>query len=322
METVHDLSNLSDLDWIRLSGYPGLVVELMSPVVSDADIAVLARLENLEGLHLRAVNLPQLKPLAQLPILSDLSIECPIDDAGLQWLCRQFPELQQLKLQSKFDHQHRLTNDGVQALEQLQHLQRLCLSGVPLLEDAGLQSLLQLKLTHLTIDHSQISGESLMTCAEPLSLRGLSFYDCPVTDSGLASLADCLHKTSLHSLAISIAQLTDKSLATITEFQQLRELHLTQNAIEGTRWNNLQQLGDLQRLYLDSNPLKIKFWSEFPPIPKLTYINLEATPLDIDCLIQLNNQPQLTRIDAGSISFRDSQRFESESDIELDCYSP
>lgn len=320
-ETVRQLSTLNDLDWIRMAEYPGFVLELNSPEITDDEIAMLAKLENLEGLRLQTVSLAQLTPLTHLPILSDLAIRCAVDDDGLDWLCHQFPELRRLELSSEFAQQHELTNDGVKVLSTLKHLQRLSLIGTPQLGDNGLQSLLQMKLTHLAICYSQICCESITSLATSSPVCELSFYDCPVTDRGLASLANFLNIETLQTLAISIAKLTDSSFATVAGFRQLQELHLTGNVIEGAAWDELEKLQELQQLHLDSNPLRAKLWNQFPVLPQLIYINLDATPLDVESLLKLNRQPQLKRIEVGAVSFTDAQRFERESDIELDWYS-
>jgi hypothetical protein len=118
---------LRDDDLNRLARLPKLkkLVLRDATQVTPAGIASLSRLQNLEWLYLHRPQItgPELRPLRDLPRLSNLSVSTPLGNAGLAELA-QFPALTELEVCSDG-----MTDDGIRQLKLLGKLTRLELSG-------------------------------------------------------------------------------------------------------------------------------------------------------------------------------------------------
>jgi internalin A len=253
-------------------------VRLNGPAVTDALLTQLAGLRSLKYLSLENLDVDGtgLAALQQLPELTDLEVaNCAISDEWLATVAR-LPVLQRLSIDyswsppaSTAPTRTQLTDSGLTALHQLKSLKRLslgtakfddvrlrALSGLAQLEgldllrtgitDDGLPSMLEgmTGLRWLSVYDAQISGpglEKLRDCPRLLSLR----LQCPLTDDGLASLAEVPQLEYLQVNRATGLVITDRGLAHLGKLT-----NLTQLVINGSQFGDdgLRQLAGLTSL--------------------------------------------------------------------------
>jgi len=177
--------------------------------ISDANLAVLAEVENLEMLDLSG---------------------SPITDAGIAHIA----ELKKLNTINLTGTQ--VTAEGIKAI-----------SGLPLyqitLKNCSDEIAVQLgtipTLKILQLDGTLLGNEGIAALAELNDLRQLTVSGAQLTNEGLATLSDL---SNLISLDISNTKVTDEGLAILGGLSTLNSLGLTGTAVTQQGVTSLQQL--------------------------------------------------------------------------------
>ncbi len=225
-------------------------MEIDADRLTDAGLASIAKLRNLQVLHLEGTSMMTdegLKVLATLPRLRHLRLSGPFTDKGLAYLAA-LPSLKALWLETP-----RATEEGLWQLAQCKSLERLCvpwydtitargvgyLRSMPKLKalgvgnagspDAGVASLTSLSgLEVLALKGSPgLTDSALQPLATMPELRALEIYHSRITEQGLANLYAC---KKLDSIQIeSAVPIGAQAIARLqTELPSLRTVDISQ----------------------------------------------------------------------------------------------
>lgn len=182
---------------------------VVCPSVTDAGLACLDRLQNLDTLFLSGSGITDktMVRIKQLERLEHLYLDqLPISDSGLA----QLASLTNLKTLSLCDTQ--VTDSGLAHLTKLTQLETLRLDGCQITGRAfePLSSLANLR--HLTVDHTPLEGIALKHIAELSKLKTLSLSGTQVSSTDLSALSDC---QSLSDLLLYDTPLTSNELRSL-----------------------------------------------------------------------------------------------------------
>lgn len=202
-------------------GSDDTVVALTAASLTDAELAPLGRLTNLEtvllcGEQITGLGLHNLKGLTHLRMLN---VYCDhFAESGLESLAG-MPDLHSLTL-----HSDQLTDVGLETLSQLKSLTGLHLDSNQI-TDAGMQYLPQLKdLTFLTLHSNQITDAGLRNLPQLENLALITLQSDQITDHGLQHLSE---RKGLVSLSIDSSRITDDGLQYFAGLNQLQSISLT-----------------------------------------------------------------------------------------------
>ncbi len=190
-----------------LNGRERYVVKLCERT-TDADLASLKDLKNVEILHIYSENItePSLAQLEQLAELRELHLSScsKITDAGLERL-RSLTRLEVLELDST-----KVTGDGLRHLKGLKNLTALNLNYCPL-TDAGLDPLKDnRRLKRFSLAGTAVTDDGLARLATMSELTELNLTGTRVSDAGLAHLKGL---NQLGILTLFETKVTDKGVA-------------------------------------------------------------------------------------------------------------
>lgn len=178
-------------------------MEIVATKLTDAGLASIAELRNLEVLHLDGnakMTDDGLKALATLPKLRHLRLTGPFTDRGIQYLAS-LPSLKVLWLESP-----NVSEESLRHLVQSRSLERLC---VPWLD--------------------RITDRSLAYLTSMPKLKALGVGDAVSADAGVARLASL---ANLEVLALKGGRaLTDKGLTPLATMPRLRALQIYNSRI-------------------------------------------------------------------------------------------
>lgn len=225
-------------------------MEIVADRLTDAGLASIAKLRNLQVLHLEGAPMMTdegLKALATLPRLRHLRLSGPFTDQGLAYLATA-PSIKAMWLETP-----RATEDGLRHLSQIPSLERLTVPWLDLIthrsmvflramprlkalgvgdasnSDAGLVALTSLSnLEVLALKGGPaLTDNGLTSLAAMPKLRALEIYHNRITEQGLASLAAC---KKLDSIRIkSSVPVSQQAIARLqTELPSLRTVDITQ----------------------------------------------------------------------------------------------
>ena len=229
-------------------------MEIVATKLTDAGLASLARLRNLQVLHLEGTPMMTdegLKALATLPKLRHLRLSGPFTDKGWAYLAA-LPSLKVLWLETP-----NATEEGLRYLARTGSLERLCLPYLDRISDRGLTYLKSMpKLMALGVGdaHSADAGVAILAslpnlevlalkgspalsdgALKPLAsmpkLRALEIYNSRITEQGLASLAAC---KKLDSIQIkSSVPVSQEAVARLkTELPSLQAVDISQPEVQ------------------------------------------------------------------------------------------
>jgi hypothetical protein len=226
-------------------------MEIAADRLTDAGLASIAKLRNLQVLHLEGTPMMTdegLRGLAALPKLRHLRLSGPFTDRGLAYLAAA-PSIKAMWLETP-----KATEDGLRELSQIKTLERLTvpwldlithrsmvfLRGMPRLKalgvgdamnsDAGVASLASLSnLEVLALKGGPaLTDNGLIPLSAMPKLRALEIYHSRITEQGLAHLYACKKldsvqiKSSVPVSAQAVARLQ-------TELPNLRTADITQS---------------------------------------------------------------------------------------------
>jgi len=189
-------------------------MEIVAPKLTDAGLASIAKLRNLEVLHLNGTAMMTdngLKALASLPKLRHLRLAGPFTDRGVQALAS-MPSLKVLWLESP-----NVTEESLRYLAQSKSLERLCVPWLDRITDRSMsyfRSMPRLKalgvgnawspdagvatlasLTNLEVlalkGGPRLTDQGLPPLAAMPKLRALQIYNSGITEQGVAALSSC-----------------------------------------------------------------------------------------------------------------------------------
>lgn len=203
-----------------------LMADLEKPA-GDAELAPLAKIENLELLALSSIR------------------RTDVTDAGLAHLSG----LRNLK--SLILDNSRVTDAGLSRLKDLKSLEYLSLA-VTDVTGEGLRHLDGAALKRLNLVESKLADASLEQVARFKNLDFLFLAGCPVDGSGLHHLAG-LHK--LERLALSRTKIDDAGLANLPALPRLRDLSFVGCPITDASIDVLAKFKGLKELHLDDTKM-------------------------------------------------------------------
>ncbi len=226
-------------------------MEIDADRLTDAGLASIAKLRNLQVLHLVGTSMMTdegLKALATLPRLRHLRLSGPFTDKGLAYLAAA-PSIKVMWLETP-----KATEEGLRQLAQCKTLERLCVPWYDTITDRGvgyLQSLPKLKALGVGTATSLNAGVAALTslrglevlalkggpgltdgALKPLAglpkLRALEIYHSRITEQGLANLSAC---RKLDSVQIkSSVPISQQAIARLqTELPGLRTVDISQS---------------------------------------------------------------------------------------------
>ena len=180
-----------------------------SKTISDADLAVLAEVENLEMLDLSG---------------------SPISDAGLKHIAG-LTKVNTLNLTGT-----QVTGDGIKSIIDLPLFQ-IAYKNCPDDVAVAIADIPSVKI--LQLDGPSLTNAGVAALAELPDLRQLTLSGTQITDEGLATLANL---KNLNALDISNTSITDQGLAALGGLSSLNSVSLTGTQVTQAGVNKLQQL--------------------------------------------------------------------------------
>jgi hypothetical protein len=247
---------LTDAQMAVIAALPAVrEMEIIAPRLTDAGLAALARLRNLQVLHLEGTAMMTdegLQALATLPKLRHLRLSGPFTDRGLAYLSAA-PALKALWLETP-----RATEDGLRSLAQIPSLERLTVPWLDLIthrsmvflrsmpnlkalgvgnaanSDAGVVALAT--LTNLEVlalkGGPALTDDALRPLARMPRLRALEIYHSRITEAGLAGLSACpkLESVQIRSAIAVPAPAVARLKAAMPQLQTLEVYPLASQA--------------------------------------------------------------------------------------------
>lgn len=184
------------------------------------DISLLHRLGDLTDLQLEDPADDSLEHLRAVPNLSHLNINGPrLTRRGIACLLY-CPNLRTLSLRNV-----PLGNSELKTIAQLRGLKQLWLSK-PLINDAGLEHLVDLPLVTLQLDNANVSANGISSLKKLKHLEQLHILYSPVQDRAAIEISDM---QQLRGLSLVDADLTEACLDCLPRLTSLETLNLSQN---------------------------------------------------------------------------------------------
>lgn len=170
----------------------------------------------------------------------------------------------------------RITTKGLAALEGLDNLQGLDLTGTPL-DDTAIDILATLpNAPQLYIGHTGISDSALAGLSRSPYLSFLCIDGAQATETGIAGLATCPHLNG-----VWIVDANDESVALLPSLVRLQYLHLQGDQLTADSLRLLKQLSGLQLLTLFDTTFSDDELAELQQaLPQCTVQQLDAARLE------------------------------------------
>ena len=269
------LEDATDADLAALKNVEEITsLSINSPNVTDAGLAPLEKMTNLERLQLdRCDNLTDaamthLRPLHNLRHLYIWIAN--ITGAGLANL-KDLTQLETLNLNSC----SRITDADLSNFVAMRNLEDIDLGGTQI-TDAGLKQLAALpRLSHLGLQNTRITDDGMSCLAGMKSLRSLDVGRTQLTDAGLERLSSL---KELMQLSLYGTQITDAGLSVTKDMRRLALLNLWGcKGITDTGLTNLKGMRNLEALYLDDTNVTDAGLQNLEGLYRLAYLGLGQT---------------------------------------------
>jgi hypothetical protein len=197
-------------------------MEIVATKLTDAGLASIAKLRNLEVLHLdgNAMMTDEgLKALATLPKLRHLRLTGPFTDRGVEYLAA-LPSLKVLWLESP-----KVTEETLGHLAQCESLERLCVPWLDRITDRAMTHLKSMpKLKALGVGDAWNADAGVAALASLTNLEVLALKGGPgLTDKGLTPLANM---PKLRALQIYNSRITEQGLAGLAQCKTLDSIEI------------------------------------------------------------------------------------------------
>lgn len=285
-------------DWLRsiggkveLSGGHVSSASLATTSVTDAELAVLAKLPQLASLNLRhteisSVGLAHLSTVKSLRTL-DLSDTLLGDDA-LSSLTA-LSNLRSLRLEGTL-----VEGPGLAALAKLTNLRELYLDNAPL-GNAGLDQVAKIYgLEVLSLRYTNVTDGGMARIGQLKNLLRLDLTSVDITEKGLQSLAGL---TNLVDLDLSFARFAEPGLQVIVTLPQLKRLGLEQTTVTDKAMPWIAQLPNLEALNLNYTTVSDAGFGKLSSLTLLTELKLDRTDISDASLGWLTAQKNLRYAD-------------------------
>jgi hypothetical protein len=148
-------------------------------------------------------------------------------------------------------HGTQASDERLQYVGRLKHLERLHIWDASNVSDAGIEQLKNLRrLKYLHVSNSQITDTAIKHLASLKQLEGLSLQGNRFSDKGLEHVRDL---TNLNSLVIDLGEIhvTDDGLVHLRGLKKLERLGLQQSLVTDHGLKHLSVLTNLKDLWLD-----------------------------------------------------------------------
>lgn len=254
------------------------LIDLSDTPVSDTGVSALARLPNLESLHLdrtkvsakgalMAAGWPRLRRLSLGGVslsVSDLKAldarkNLAVDGVEVETTDATLKELREAGLLRWLLDESILVSDLDRSdnQESVKKRSRVLRVSGPKVTDAGLQELADFhEFSALEINDTRVTGTGLAALKSHRGLKSLSLEGSPVTDRGLTHVSQF---AELESLDLGRTQVTNAGLAKLRGLIRLRRLDLTDTAVTGPGLIHLKDLLGLRNLIVGPSQLTDTF---------------------------------------------------------------
>ena len=197
-------------------------MEIVADRLTDAGLASLAGLRNLQVLHLEGTTMMTdegLRSLGTLPKLRHLRLSGPFTDKGLAYLIA-LPSLKALWLETP-----NTTEEGLRHLAQCQSLERLCVPWLDTITDRGIAYLKSMpKLRALGVGDARSLDAGVTALASVSNVEVLALKGSPaLTDSALKPLASM---PKLRALEIYNSRITEQGLTNLHVCKKLDSIQI------------------------------------------------------------------------------------------------
>ncbi|MEN6333658.1 MAG: hypothetical protein ABFE01_05315 [Phycisphaerales bacterium] len=204
-------------------------MEIVAPKLTDAGLASIAKLRNMQVLHLNGTAMMTdngLKALATLPRLRHLRLAGPFTDRGVQILAS-MPSLKVLWLESP-----NVTEESLRYLAQSPSLERLCVPWLDRITDRSMTYLSSMpKLKALGVGNAWSPDAGVATLASLTNLEVLALKGGPrLTDQGLLPLPAM---PRLRALQIYNSGITEQGIAALSSCKTLDSIEIRSTAVIG-----------------------------------------------------------------------------------------
>lgn len=232
----------------------------------------LSRLPNLRILNLYqgVVTELGLTGLRDAPVLGEVTLQ--VGDDGVSSQLTRFGELRSVL----FARRGQLTDEGLEALSRLTHLEQLDLGTTEQMSEA-------------------ITDNGLKSLSSLSSLRVLSASGTQVTSDGIKWIGML---PRLERLDLSQTRIDDRALETLSGAKRLKWLKLRSTAMVGTGLTHLAGCEKLEKLVLSDLPqLDPEQLEHLVGLPALHELVLSGTRLNDAAVVHLSRMKQLTDLD-------------------------
>jgi hypothetical protein len=197
-------------------------MEIVATKLTDAGLASIAKMRNLQVLHLDGTPMMTdegLKVLATLPKLRHLRLSGLFTDKGLAHLAAA-PSLKVMWLETP-----RATEEGLHHLARIQSLERLCVPWLDQITDRSMAHLQSMpKLKALGVGDAWRADAGIAALATLANLEVLALKGGPaLTDDGLKPLASM---PKLRALQVYNSRITEKGLASLARCKMLDSIEI------------------------------------------------------------------------------------------------
>lgn len=291
--------DITDTGIAALAQCPQLNILLLRDAdqVSDAGLASLATLKNLEAIYISGVNLTGefLQAFAGHPKLTSVTLGegSSVTDEGLAQAAK-IPHLDQLAIKwQPWDPQGlKLTRAGVAALvnERVpQHLE------VP-------TKLIDDELFVKMIEAGWLPPSPDDPPATPDQLRLLLLKGYDISDQGFTAAMRFQHAVMV---VLEGLEISDEAFARLKEFAELRSLHLYKMPISGPAIDAISGL-PLEELVIEGGELSEDHFLAFGKLKQLTDLSLPETKFDPAWIVHLQELPELRSLNLRAAAFDDA----------------
>ena len=183
-------------------------------------------------------------PVSETPVVKQLKLDnTETDDAALEKICRENPELVELTLGGT-----KITDAGLTYLPLLKKLRKIRLSNTAV-TDSGMLSLAGCeRLEDVDLSQTKIGDLGVWELVKLPRLKNLNLYLTLVTDSGLRSFRTGDHRSAakIERLNLDKCPITDDGLANLESLTALTWVHLGGTAVTDAALTELAKFESLK----------------------------------------------------------------------------
>src|SRR5262245_21954963 len=212
-------------NWPHLDSLEELGIH--SPLITDADLARIARIRDLKVLYLNSPNvsdigLSQISSLLQLETLDINSLRftdtAPRNTAG-------FPHLKELQIGDSTE----LTDGDIIDLGPMPKLQKVVIRDAQIGDATLVHLAAGAKLCEVELNPCKVTDNGFASLEKCVDLNHLELVGAPISDDALKALIG----KSLFSVTLNHSRITDQGFIALSRIRDLRILELTDSEVTG-----------------------------------------------------------------------------------------